>query len=209
MKKNLLLGAFILFSCLNAQIGIKTSTPTNSLDINGDVRIRKIDNTSSTPTHVLVPDQNGVIYKHPYSGFNPNEGSLIKKLQYSGAADPSKTTTNGPFEFRMLQNGSGELIYQARLMVKPIGSVFMYISKLVGWGESPGGQRNTLTYTILNWNSWQEIGKILIAKNGHNVLITTNFNNSNNISTTPITYNIFAQRIDEDGGIKTLIISQY
>lgn len=43
------------------KIGFNTISPTNTVDINGDLRIRTLNNLNNTPTHVITPDSNGLL----------------------------------------------------------------------------------------------------------------------------------------------------
>lgn len=49
--------------CTYSQVGINTTEPTNSLDINGDLRIRTLPNSLSTGDTPLVVDGNGRVKK--------------------------------------------------------------------------------------------------------------------------------------------------
>lgn len=66
MKKIIL--ALLLTSCVFgfSQVGIGTTNPLNTLDVNGDVRIRSVSTLANTPSYVLVPDENGVVSKYTY-----------------------------------------------------------------------------------------------------------------------------------------------
>ncbi|MDL1912962.1 MAG: hypothetical protein FDW93_00300 [Bergeyella sp.] len=44
-------------------MGVNTNNPTSTLDVNGGVRVRKIDTFKNKPSFVLVPDSKGVISK--------------------------------------------------------------------------------------------------------------------------------------------------
>lgn len=63
MKANLLLLALGLFTNTYAQVGINTNSPTSSLDVNGDARIRQIDDVTESPSHLLTTDDDGNIKK--------------------------------------------------------------------------------------------------------------------------------------------------
>lgn len=63
MKANLLFIALILFTNMYAQVGINTNSPTTSLDVNGDARIRQIDDVTESPNYLLTADDDGNIKK--------------------------------------------------------------------------------------------------------------------------------------------------
>ena len=57
---------FLFYKNIFAQVGrvgINTNNPTKSLDINGDIRIRVIRDTSSNNLKYLVVDDSGNVYK--------------------------------------------------------------------------------------------------------------------------------------------------
>jgi hypothetical protein len=59
-------------------LGLATNTPTKTLDVNGEARIRAINNLGSTPTNVLVPDATGIVHLRTLSEFASDLGlSLI------------------------------------------------------------------------------------------------------------------------------------
>lgn len=53
----------LLISCsrVNAQVGIYTEAPTSALDINGNMKVRQIDMSTTTQNTNLVVDETGVI----------------------------------------------------------------------------------------------------------------------------------------------------
>jgi len=63
MKANLTLLALALLTNTYAQVGINTNSPTKSLDVNGDARIRQIDDVTDSPSHLLTTDDDGNIKK--------------------------------------------------------------------------------------------------------------------------------------------------
>ncbi|MBK1896336.1 hypothetical protein [Chryseobacterium paridis] len=76
---------------LNAQIGINTTSPTATLDVNGDLRIRKVDSISSAPKYILTPDDNGVVQKVNVDKLSDSNPEVIKKksMQYYLKIAPS------------------------------------------------------------------------------------------------------------------------
>ncbi|GGE88060.1 hypothetical protein SAMN05443634_10759 [Chishuiella changwenlii] len=63
MKANLTLLALALLTNTYAQVGINTSNPTSSLDVNGNARVRQIDDLTETPEYLLTADEQGNIKK--------------------------------------------------------------------------------------------------------------------------------------------------
>ncbi|WP_333660314.1 hypothetical protein [Chishuiella changwenlii] len=64
MKLKLSFWALLLLPIsIFSQVGINTNTPTKSLDINGETRIRQIDDLPIKPNYVLVPDTDGTVKK--------------------------------------------------------------------------------------------------------------------------------------------------
>lgn len=62
MKKYFITLSVALSSVLNAQVGINTDEPKATLDINGDLRIRKTE-VLENPQHVLSVDEEGFVKK--------------------------------------------------------------------------------------------------------------------------------------------------
>lgn len=60
----LLLFPILLLSQYNGNVGINTTEPTNTLDINGDLRIRNILNSQvANNTYILIVDEHNVVKK--------------------------------------------------------------------------------------------------------------------------------------------------
>ncbi|MDR6403144.1 MULTISPECIES: hypothetical protein [Chryseobacterium] len=64
MKKYILtVILIILYNKTQAQTGINTNTPTKTMDVNGEVRIRTIPATGSAGKSILTSDPDGNLYK--------------------------------------------------------------------------------------------------------------------------------------------------
>ena len=69
MKTKLMYVLFLLFLSINSsysqsgKVGINTSNPTRSFDINGDFRVRVIRDTTGSNLNYLVVDDSGNVYK--------------------------------------------------------------------------------------------------------------------------------------------------
>lgn len=218
--KNKFFSAFsILFSIYSyAQVGINTNYPKNSLHVEGDARITKIEELSLIPTYVLAPDENGVISKIQSStltqGIDDNSGSEIKKLQYYNY-DSSKTVTSGIFEFRITgpsissTANNGNMNYDIRMVKQPKGDVTLTFAGVSRWGGNGGSvaaQNYTRTFNSANWNAFQNIQTITGDLNGHNVMLSVSFANPSD-NDSPLFYNLLVQRVDY--GLKSLIINRY
>ncbi|WP_110009095.1 hypothetical protein [Chryseobacterium sp. AG844] len=67
----------------NGKVGVNTSTPTATLDIAGDARIRTIDSISTPPKYIVTSDENGVLQKvniNKLMGSNPD---IIRKKTFA------------------------------------------------------------------------------------------------------------------------------
>ncbi|WP_299681587.1 hypothetical protein [uncultured Dokdonia sp.] len=63
MKKLLIVTMLAVASFANAQIGINTTAPTKTLDVNGELRIRTTPTEGSTPATTLAVDDSGNVVK--------------------------------------------------------------------------------------------------------------------------------------------------
>jgi len=74
--KNILSFLFLIFFCLlyfaQGRVGINTEKPTNTLDVNGNIRIRTTEEINNIPEFVLTPDDKGVVRKTPSNNFQNN-----------------------------------------------------------------------------------------------------------------------------------------
>ncbi|WP_313375738.1 hypothetical protein [Chishuiella sp.] len=101
MKKIMLFVLTLVNGLLFAQVGINTDQPTKTLDVNGEVRIRKIEELNSTPTYVLVPSDSGIVSKILASSISSstNDSSYynngISKTAIVATGSSSNTGFNG------------------------------------------------------------------------------------------------------------------
>ncbi|WP_299767134.1 hypothetical protein [uncultured Dokdonia sp.] len=63
MKKLLIVTMLAVASFANAQIGVNTTEPTKTLDVNGELRIRTTPVEGATPATTLAVDNNGNVVK--------------------------------------------------------------------------------------------------------------------------------------------------
>ena len=61
MKINLII-YFLFCNLVFAQVGVNTDNPTNTLDVNGTMRVRDISDNNTTP-YLLSTNDNGIIQK--------------------------------------------------------------------------------------------------------------------------------------------------
>lgn len=80
MKKTNLLIFCMISEIMIAQVGINTNSPTATLDVNGEVRIRSLPTSSSTPNVMLTIDSNGNISKRTSPNLRKN---TIGDIKYS------------------------------------------------------------------------------------------------------------------------------
>ncbi|AZA50273.1 hypothetical protein EG346_19765 [Chryseobacterium carnipullorum] len=79
----IVLGSF--FSCTTAQVGINTASPTKTLDVNGNMRIRNVNPMAGSS--VLTLDSNGNIYKADGVKLSPALGEIkygMQKTDHAG-----------------------------------------------------------------------------------------------------------------------------
>ena len=98
-----LLNLFAL-NIANAQVGINTNTPTKSLDINGDFRLRTLNKVTITDyPDVLVVNNDGDVEKHSAQAIKDAISDLTvetKELYFDTSPDGSKIVPCGRFNFR-------------------------------------------------------------------------------------------------------------
>ncbi|MCT8338779.1 hypothetical protein MG296_01830 [Flavobacteriaceae bacterium TK19130] len=92
MKNNILLLAtlFIAFE-MSAQVGINTSNPQTTLDVNGDLRVRTVQDNSATSDQYLVVDTDGYVRK---TTFDLSGTFITEFMGYSTNNDTSVSDTS-------------------------------------------------------------------------------------------------------------------
>ncbi|WP_313384300.1 hypothetical protein [Chishuiella sp.] len=219
MKKNYVIIILLGLTKISAQVGINIESPTNTLDVNGDVRIRSLAEQTTSPTYVLVPDDNGVVNKVSADNLNSgivtdDSGSSIKKIQTLNY-DTTKTVINGLFEFRISGTANattGNMSYDIRMTKDPGSNVILTAATVNRWGgtgsTTPGAENKTISFTSSNYSNWQTLNTVTGNLNGHNVMLSVNLGSSTLAEDSPyIFYNLIVQRVD--GGLKSLIINRY
>ncbi|MFP3835618.1 hypothetical protein [Chryseobacterium sp. SIMBA_028] len=88
----------IFFSILHGQVGINTQDPKATLDVNGDVRIRKVDTLASSQivNKLLVLNDNNVVNQIDFSRIQVNiENAIVKGVGGTGFSLLSISLLNG------------------------------------------------------------------------------------------------------------------
>lgn len=84
MKKLLLINLFFLAIFANAQVGINTATPVNTLDINGDLNIRKEIRIGASSATKGTAGAKGTIF-HNNASLNVNDWKNVKVADGMGS----------------------------------------------------------------------------------------------------------------------------
>lgn len=106
----IMLGVF--FSIIDGQVGINTQSPKATLDVNGDVRIRKVDTLASSETvkKLLVLNDNNVVNQVDFSRIQLSMGNaIVKGIGGTGFSLLSISLLNGWFQvsFPMVEIDDG------------------------------------------------------------------------------------------------------
>ncbi|MEZ4802087.1 MAG: hypothetical protein R2797_04885 [Gelidibacter sp.] len=89
--KTLLVGFFMGIQVLSAQVGIGTTAPTKTLDINGELRVRTLP-TMNTSLNLLTSDANGNVGKI-------TNAKLLKDIYFKEATGPVNYFVNTTGQF--------------------------------------------------------------------------------------------------------------
>ncbi|WP_312768120.1 hypothetical protein [Epilithonimonas sp.] len=174
---------------INAQVGINTSTPTRTLHVVGDLRIRQLNDESDKADYdrILVQDQDGNIDYTTKSnllptGSDPDEANkeaysqLFNEITENG--NPSKILKCGKFYF-LFDSGSDSRI-KFRLVDEPASSVDIFMSMEQNWdgngfqffqGHASNDSAATpFVFTPENYNVPQEFAEANVADSEQNVM---------------------------------------
>ncbi|SKC06067.1 hypothetical protein SAMN05660477_02712 [Soonwooa buanensis] len=153
---------------LNAQVGINTTTPTRTLDVNGDLRLRSTVDKATDPAYnrVLVKDVDGKVdYWTKQEVLNKIEALYVVNKKFTASKtgpDPATIVACGKFEFRY----NSPVMPQIRLATAGTGSTRIYYNRIRkrdssanGFTTETGRSFNSNQYvTIPRANTWQNIG---------------------------------------------------
>ncbi|MBP2619619.1 hypothetical protein [Chryseobacterium jejuense] len=88
MKRKFFFPFFLISQVVLSQVGINTSNPTKTLDINGDMRIRNVSSTNSDNIDFLVKDNAGNISSVSRSFFSQSVSGVLSNIVYLQGANP-------------------------------------------------------------------------------------------------------------------------
>lgn len=143
MNKFLLLIVYFLVSYVNAQVGINTLFPSRTLHVDGDVRIRDLEDKSKdlSYTKVLVTDNNGNVDYITDQSLLPQRDEFTSNKEVfnsiygseSGGPNNDKFVTCGKFDFKFTSTGGTNSSVQLRLKQTPAEDFKMFISIEQSW----------------------------------------------------------------------------
>lgn len=170
MKKILYIGFLMLFSISWAQVGINTENPTRDLHVEGNLRVRNLQNKASDSDYskVLAVDNNGnvdYIYK---SNLLPDMTGQVNKIVQNNLYTttderplPDKTLTCGRFIFNFRDNDAK---VSFRLRNRPQNDVNVYVTfeqNFVPYNSDDGFQyeasSSTRDFNYNNYSTYQDI----------------------------------------------------
>ncbi len=118
--------------CFKAQVGINTKTPTRTLDVNGNLRVRSLENKSTDTTYdkVLVTNANGEIdYWTKQDVKDKIEALYVVNKKFTASKtgpDPTTIVPCGRFEFRY----NSSTMPQIRLAVRSTSATRVYYNRI-------------------------------------------------------------------------------
>src|SRR6218665_807550 len=188
-KKFILLLGVVLFSLCYAQVGINTPSPTRTLHVAGDLKIRQLIDESQILSYdrILAEDANGNLDYVLKSNLlptttDPDEANkeAFSQLYNMGTenGDPSKILKCGKFYF-LFDNGSDSRI-KFRLVDEPASSVDIFMSMEQNWDGNgfqffQGHAANDpatvpFVFTPENYNTPQEFAEANVADSEQNIM---------------------------------------
>lgn len=144
MKKIILL--LLLSNCLFAQVGINTNTPTATIDINGDLRIRNIQKGLITDS-ILCVDANGLIHKIKYNIVYSTSYKLYSENYDSTTFIGNNISGLNSYSIGVGNNSSGDYNFNLGGLNYTAG----YINSNFGNGNNSSGMISA-NYGFNNWN---------------------------------------------------------
>lgn len=138
MKKYLLIALVFSIHFVSAQVGINTTTPENTLDVNGSTRVRDMEEVTNPDDekskYVVTADENGVLTKVDKSTFN----NLLSTKALSSAVE-NLSTDSKIYDGYLFDGSRNNTITLPK--AKNGASIFFY-----AWGGTPA---RATTYTFV------------------------------------------------------------
>lgn len=134
MKKSIYLLS-LLSSSLYSQVGINTDTPTKELDVNGEVRIRTVEISTSTDDISLVVDSEGVVKKNIQS----TKGILRAYLSSNFNAPQNASTIYKVTNWNVLNNPDSSFDSSTGIFTAPVSGLYKvtYTATIMQNGNNP------------------------------------------------------------------------
>lgn len=143
MKKFFTTALLLAISVLYAQVGINTDDPTRTLHVNGNLKIRQLEDKSKDFSYnkILATDSEGNVDYVTHESLLPvpDEFTSNKEVYNSiygsrnGGADNSKFVSCGKFDFRFNTSSGTTSDVQLRLKETPTVDKKMFISIEQSW----------------------------------------------------------------------------
>lgn len=143
MKSKLISLALLLFATtMSAQVGINTKTPQSTLHVEGNMRVRELNDKSQAPAYdkLLVVNANGKVDYIDKKDLRPIGDEFTSDKQVlnniytttNGKADDSKFVSCGKFDFAF-RNVSTAINIQYKLTNDPVNDVTVYMTLEQNW----------------------------------------------------------------------------
>ncbi|MBQ0152794.1 MAG: hypothetical protein KBS61_07875, partial [Chryseobacterium sp.] len=167
-------------------VGIKTTSPTRTLDINGTLRVRTTLDKSEDGeyTKILISNTKGDVDYIVRADLLPKKDDFASDKQVinnlysntSNAGDPNKIIKCGKFKFAF--GSTSETKIQFALVDKPTANVEVYMSMEQNWHLSgfqffqgtTGGDTNAFVFTTDNYATMREFAAANLADREQNVM---------------------------------------
>ncbi|MFV0193733.1 hypothetical protein OBJ98_12865 [Empedobacter falsenii] len=172
MKKILYIGFLMLFSISWAQVGINTDKPTRDLHVEGNLRVRNLQNKASDDDYskVLAVDNNGNVDYINKNNLMPDMTEQVnKKVQNNlytttdGRPLPDKTLTCGRFIFKFRDNDAkvSFRLIESPSILSPVKVYVTFEQNFVPYNSDDGFQyeasSSTRDFNSINYRTYQDI----------------------------------------------------
>lgn len=138
MKKLILL----LFPVVTfSQVGVNTTSPSATLDVNGDLRVRQIP-TVNTANYVLVVDDSGNVEKMALSSLNSSNGTCPNFLKNESSGYYIKFSSPSS-----VPNPTSNLTIQGKNFT-PAGASIQNNTYYFSWSNTTGTAININNFTV-------------------------------------------------------------